>query len=76
MAARNLGAALERGAGACWISSTENVTGIAAAEESQHLAEAAAWFLKAAMSGDLDAQVHLATMHTQVQKIEAAGIVR
>ena len=75
MAARNLGAALEQGAGACWISSTGNVTGVAATEESQHLVEAAAWFFKAAMSGDLDAQVHLATMHAQVHKIEA-GVVR
>jgi TPR repeat protein len=69
MAARNLGAALERGAGACWAPSSSGaaaLTTTALAEESQHLSDAAAWFLKAAMAGDVDAQVHLATMHTQV----------
>ena len=69
MAARNLGAALERGAGACWTPSSSGaaaLTTTALAEESQHLSDAAAWFLKAAMAGDVDAQVHLATMHTQV----------
>jgi len=56
LAAHSLGVALERGAGSC----------LGPWTEAQGLAEAAAWFLKAALSGHVDAQVHLASLHARV----------